>query len=240
MKTFRNTIAAFLLATATVGFTSCNDTLHGHGDSVSRTRTVGSFDKIEAGGEFEIYLTQGPATDIVLEGQENVLADLQTTTHNNKLEIDYKHNNVRIDKPVRIYITTPNLKEISVSGANNVKGLTDWKVNDLEIATSGSSEITLNVKEANFVETRISGSAEINLSGDAKKQELNISGSGKLKAFNFFTNSAEVKISGSGHSDVSVTDKLSADISGSGKVRYKGSPAVSASVSGSGSVEKAD
>jgi hypothetical protein len=238
---FRTYTAAFVLLASAISFSACSkETLRGHGDTVTRTRTVGAYDEISLGGEFEVYLTQGPAADIILEGQENVLADLSTTTRNNKLEIEYKHSCVRIDKPVKVYLTTPNLIKFSISGANSVKGLTDWKVNDLEISSSGSSSVNLTLKEANSVESHISGSGEICLAGEANAQELDISGSGRLKAFSFFTKTTEIKISGSGRGDVSAENKLQANISGSGKVRYKGSPAVSASVSGSGSVEKAD
>ncbi|MFC5271840.1 head GIN domain-containing protein [Adhaeribacter terreus] len=232
--------ALFLLASV-VSFSGCNkETLRGHGEVVSRTRTVGTFDEIDAGGEFEIYLTQGPAKEIVLEGQENILADLSTTTHNNRLKLKYHHHNVKIDEPVRIYITTPNLTEINVSGANKVQGLTDWKVRDLEISSSGSGEISLTLRDADYVESDISGSGKINLRGNAYHHDLDISGSGELNAFDFKTAKTDVHISGSGKSDVWVTDELKANISGSGRVRYKGNPSVSTSISGSGKVQKWD
>jgi hypothetical protein len=236
----KHTASFFLLASVIFLFSCNKETLRGHGDVVSHTRTVGTFNEIDAGGEFEIYLTQGPVKDIVLEGQENILADLSTTTRNNRLEIKYHHNNVKIDEPVRIYITTPNLSEISVSGANKVQGLTDWQVDDLHVSSSGSGEISLTLLDADFVESDISGSGEINLKGDAHQHDLDISGSGELNAFELNTAKTSVHISGSGKSDVRVTDELEANISGSGRVRYKGNPSVSTSISGSGKVQKWD
>jgi hypothetical protein len=238
---FKKYRAAFFLLATVISFSSCHkETLRGHGDIVSRSRTVGSFDKIEMGGEFDVYLRQGPAEDIVLEGQENVLAELSTTTRNNRLEIKYNRSRVRIDEPVRIYITTPHLTELSLSGSNKVQGLTDWQVNDLNLNSSGSGEINLTVRDADFVESHISGSGEINLQGDAYIHELDISGSGKLNAFDLYTTKTDVNISGSGKSDVRVSEALKANISGSGTVRYKGNPSVSTSVSGSGKILKWD
>lgn len=232
--------ALIFLATA-FSFSACErDVLRGHGDTISRTRTVGTFNEIEAGGNFEIYLTQGRAQDIVLEGQENVLADVRTTTRNNKLEIEFRSHRVKISEPVRVYITTPELTSLSVSGSNEVRGLTDWYVNDLDLKTSGSGEINLTLRNADQVETHISGSGDINLRGEAYSHELEISGSGKLSGFDFYTTRTDVNISGSGKCDVRAIEALHAKISGSGTVRYKGNPAVSTSVSGSGKIQKWD
>ena len=240
MRTFsKNILSAFIIASAFT-FSSCEDTLRGHGDDVTRTRSVGNFDKIDMGGEFEVYLKQGPAEDIILEGQENVLADIRTTTNNNELEIEFRSNRVKISDPVRVYITTPNLKALNFSGSNSVRGLTNWNVDDLELKMSGSGSIDLTLIGADEVESSLSGSGEIILDGDANEHNLDISGSGKLKAFNLATKVTTVKISGSGKSDVRAAEKLKANISGSGTVRYKGNPGIESSVSGSGKIEKWD
>ncbi|KAA9340665.1 head GIN domain-containing protein [Adhaeribacter soli] len=237
---FRNYLAFCLLLTA-FAFTSCNkETLRGKGDIISKTRTVGTYEAISVGGEFEIYLTQGPAQDIKLEGQENVLAEVITTTRNNELKIEFNKDNVKIDEPVRVYLSTPNLKEINLSGANRVIGATDWQVNDFKVSTSGSSTVNLTLKGAADVQTRISGSGEITYYGDASTHDLEISGSGKLKAFGFTTKISDIGISGSGRAEVMAIEKLSAQVSGSGKVYYKGNPAENSSVSGSGSISKVD
>lgn len=243
MKTLfsKNTVAAFLLASVAFTFSSCDKTvLRGHGDEVTRTRAVGTFDEIEMGGEFDVYLTQGEAKDIVLEGQENVLADIRTTTNNNKLKIDFRSHRVKISDPVRVYITTPDLKGLTFSGANAVHGLTEWHVNDLNLKTSGSGKINLTLRGADEVESSISGSGEIILGGDARVHNLDVSGSGKLKAFDLSTKTTSVKISGSGQADVRASEHLKATISGSGKVRYKGNPLIESSVSGSGKIERID
>jgi hypothetical protein len=232
--------AIFLLAPAFL-FTACDDeVLRGQGDTISLTRPVAAFDEISMGGDFEVYLTQGPAKDILLEGQENVLNELSTQVRDHKLEIKYNRNRVKWHKPVRIYITTPELTEISVSGSNTVRGLTDWQVNNFEIDASGSNTVDLNLKGANEIKNQVSGSADITLNGDAKDFDIQISGSGKVKAFGLTTKTADVNVSGSGKCELTVTERLKARISGSGNVQYRGNPTVDTSISGSGRVTKAD
>ncbi|QNF35155.1 DUF2807 domain-containing protein [Adhaeribacter swui] len=243
MKTYlikkRNT--AFLLLASLFIFSSCDDeVLRGHGDVVSRTRPVGNFSAVDAGGEFEIYLKQGPAEDILLEGQANVLTEVSTHVRNNKLYIEFDRKRVRLNRPVKIYLTTPELTGISVSGANSVRGLNEFQVDDLDIRASGNSTIYLNVKNAHTIESDISGSVNMELNGDAQHQEIDISGSGNIQTFGLSTKTADIEISGSGKCDVSVTDKIEAKLSGSGRVRYKGNPAVSTKISGSGSVVQVD
>ncbi|PSR53735.1 hypothetical protein AHMF7605_09460 [Adhaeribacter arboris] len=221
--------------------TSCEDEfLRGHGDVVSRNRPVGTFNAVSAGGEFEIFLTQGPTKDVLLEGQENVLSELSTEVRNNKLIIKYDKKHVKTSKPVRIYITTPELTEVSVSGANSVRSLTDWQVDDFDLEASGNTDIHLTLKGAQTIDTELSGSADIELNGDAVYHDIDISGSGNVKAFDLITKEADIEVSGSGKCEVTVSDRLKAILSGSGRVRYKGNPSVSTKISGSGSVNQVD
>ena len=243
MKTYfskKIATACLLLAPAFL-FTSCDDeVLRGQGDNISLTRPIAAFDEINLGGDFEVYLTQGPAKDILLEGQENILNELSTQVRDHKLEIKYTKNRVKSHKPVRIYITTPELTELSISGSNTVRGLTDWQVNDFEIDVSGSNTVDLNLKGADEIKNQVSGSANITLNGDAKDLDIQLSGSGRVKAFGLTTKTADVNVSGSGKCELTVTESLKARISGSGNVQYRGNPTVDTSISGSGRVTKAD
>jgi hypothetical protein len=234
---FKNFMAACLFWAPAFMFTACDEVvLRGEGDAVTQTRPVAHFDAVSAGGEFEIFLSQGPSQDIRLEGQENILAELSTQVSHNKLEIKYNRHRVKARKPVRIYLTMPALREVSLSGANTLQGLTPWQVDALELHASGSGTIDMTVTGAHRLESKTSGSARITLSGNADRYEMDISGSGKIRAFGLTTKTADVEVSGSGNCELVVTEQLKTRISGSGKVRYKGNPVVSTSISGSGSV----
>jgi Putative auto-transporter adhesin, head GIN domain len=237
LHSFKKFLAACLLLAPAILFTACDEAvLRGEGDPITQTRPVAHFDAVTAGGDFEIYLSQGPSQDIRLEGQANILAELSTQVRNNKLEIEYTRNRVKARQPVRIYLTTPDLREVSLSGANTLRGLTPWQVDDLRLHASGSGNIDMTVTGVYNLESRTSGSARITLSGDAERYEMDISGSGKIRAYGLATRTADVEVSGSGNCELAVAEQLRARISGSGKVRYKGSPAVSTNISGSGSV----
>ena len=94
----------------------------------------------------------------------------------------------------------------------------------------------INVKE---LESRISGSGNIRLTGSAGSSTLNVSGSGNFIAGDLVTSSSTVRVSGSGNAKINANDKVVAGVSGSGDVRYTGdAKSVRSSTSGSGNVSK--
>lgn len=231
---------AFTLAV--LGLAACDDdVIRGRGDVITQFRVVSTFDAVQVNGDFEVYLTQGPGQEVRLEGQDNVLDAITTQVDGRELEIKFKpFVNVRNHTPIRVYITNPTLAGLDLSGSSRAEGQTPWTVDNLNLKVSGSGSLSLDVREANEVESRISGSGSINLSGDAEDFESEISGSGNVRAFGLVTKRADARISGSGNCEFTVTQSLNARISGSGNVRYKGEPAVNVSVSGSGKVTRVD
>lgn len=247
MKTIPSTLfrkSVFTALTlAALGLTGCDDddVIRGRGDTVTKFRVVSTFDAVEVNGDFEVYLTQGPGQEVRLEGQENVLDAITTQIDGRELEIKFKpFVNVRNHKPIRVYITNPTLTGVELSGSSRAEGQTPWTVDNLNLRVSGSGSMALEVREANAVDSRISGSGTLSLSGDAEDFESEISGSGDVRAFSLVTKRADAKISGSGNCELTVTQSLNARISGSGNVRYRGEPVVNVSVSGSGKVTRVD
>jgi len=230
------------LTLAALGLSACDDdVIRGRGDVITDFRVVSTFDAVEVNGDFEVYLTQGPGQQVRLEGQENVLDAITTRIDGRELEIKFKpFVNVRNHKTIRVYITNPTLTGLELAGSSRAEGQTPWTVDNLNLKVSGSGSLSLEMREANEVESRISGSGSMNLRGDAEDFESEISGSGNVRAFDLVTQRADTKISGSGNCELTVTQSLNARISGSGNVRYKGDPTVNVSVSGSGKVTRAD
>ena len=94
----------------------------------------------------------------------------------------------------------------------------------------------INVKE---LESRISGSGNIRLTGSAGSSTSNVSGSGNFIAGDLVTSSSVVRVSGSGNAKINANEKVVAGVSGSGDVRYTGdAKSVRSSTSGSGNVSK--
>ena len=213
-----------------------------NGDDKKENREVSAFSKISMSVSGNLYLTQGNEYKLVIEGDEDDLEDIETTVKGDMLRIKY-------DKPfgfnwnagkVKIYVTTKEVKELTVSGSGNIMAGTPISTDDVQFSVSGSGEIEIDELEVSNIDAAISGSGDIRLGGrnSAESLDISISGSGKLHASDLKLRRSKISISGSGSCDVHVTEDLEVDVSGSGKVHYVGNPVIDADISGSGKVVK--
>jgi len=125
---------------------------------------------------------------------------------------------------------------ITISGSGSVESTNYFAdTTNVSLNISGSGNIYLK-SIADILESTISGSGEIYLEGEASDHRINISGSGSVRAFNLATLETFVRISGSGNTEVLVSDYLDVIISGSGNVYYRGNPQIDINISGSGGV----
>ncbi|AMM50907.1 hypothetical protein TH61_06480 [Rufibacter sp. DG15C] len=205
-------------------------------------RNVGAFTKISLGYPANVELRRGNSHSVKVEGDKDQLNMLITEVKDGKLYIKRKDTGSWIswgsdDKRVDIYITTPTLEAVSVSGSGKLVSTDTFKGASMDLAVSGSGSIKLQADVENLT-SRISGSGSIYLKGESNSASTSISGSGSLKGFDFETKEATVKISGSGSCEIKAKDSLKSTISGSGRVSYEGSPSVDSRVSGSGSVKR--
>jgi hypothetical protein len=91
------------------------------------------------------------------------------------------------------------------------------------------------------VKGSISGAGNIDLKGQTKDVDLELSGIGSAHCFDLKAENAKVEISGIGSAEVFASVHLDAEVSGAGSVEYKGNPgSIDQHVSGAGSIHKAE
>jgi hypothetical protein len=209
-----------------------------------QTIDVKDFDEIinRIGGT--VYVTQGNKNEVILEGREDDLEEVNVEVRNGELRIESSRRSRWTfwsdngTKDVDVYVTVKALKAVRVSGSGDIVGQNTIETDDFTAKVSGSGDIEMDL-EARTVETGISGSGNIELSGSANSGRLSISGSGKLLAEELTVGDFKVSISGSGRGSITVNGELNVSISGSGSVYYGGNPTgVNSSVSGSGKVRR--
>jgi uncharacterized protein (AIM24 family) len=83
---------------------------------------------------------------------------------------------------------------------------------------------------------RVRGSGDVSARGRVDTLEAEIDGSADTDLSNLATQTATVRINGSGKTDLRVARTLSLVVEGSGDVTYHGSPSVSSRLEGSGNV----
>ena len=218
--------------------TSCiRERIEGNYDLQTEERNSGSFTGVESKGSFRVEIIPDDDTWIEVKAESNVIPYIETWTNGNTLIVEYRHGyNIREHYPVEVFLHTPDLESISLSGSGRVvSGSFDTPRADIRISGSGSIDCAF---ETDHLEAAVSGSGNLMISGTATDTELRISGSGNIQSLDLLQYNCSANISGSGNIKASVSHSLDARISGSGCVYYIGDPVVSSHISGSGRVVK--
>ncbi|HEU5145116.1 MAG TPA: head GIN domain-containing protein [Chryseosolibacter sp.] len=188
-------------------------------------REVENFSKISFGFPGKLYLQQGSPQKVELQGDPDVLEEVQTEVDGGRLKIgkEGKWFKWDDDDKITVYITVPNIEGVSVSGSGDIIGQSKIRTNDLEANVSGSGSMTLDVEANGEVDAKVSGSGNLTLKGHFESLESDVSGSGRVVL------------------DARIDDEADFGISGSGKIEARGqAESVKANISGSGKVLAAD
>ena len=210
----------------------------GEGPIVTEDLPVDEFRSVELDIDADVFITQGPNFSVTVEGQQNIINELDLDVDGNTWHICFE-DCVRNHDDLDIFITMPTIDRLAIDGSGSITGDNFFDVDDIELDISGSGDIDLGLS-ADDIDAKISGSGKMILEGDADKLDFKISGSGDLRAFDLVVRKADIVISGSGDAEVNVTDDLDIKISGSGDVYYKGQPSIKIDVTGSGDVISVD
>jgi hypothetical protein len=217
----RKMIPLLFLSSLLLG--ACTFTLsydEGSGTLKKEVRSIESVERVSFEGIGSLIITQGPATMLEIEAEDNILPRIVTRVSGDQLDIGFDtdrwENIIRPTKSITYYLQVENLHDVSLSGLGNIKieNLTGERLN-----------------------IRLSGAGSINASGAIAGQDINVSGAGSYDGGDLESERVTVNLSGAGNAVVWVHETLNVSISGLGNVRYYGSPAISESITGLGNIQ---
>lgn len=229
-------LSAFFMATVSSCFEGV--VIEGNNEVVEEIRPLPDFTEVTSSGSFNIYYSHGDSTGIRIEAESNLIPYIETAVFDDRLDIRFAlHVNVIHHQDVDIYVTSPAISMIQLSGSGKIEA-DSVSGNSLKLDISGSGNIKSHFYGRNF-ESTISGSGLMTIVADCDTLNTNISGSGRinLKAYDCLL--TEVTISGSGKAEMTgSSDKAEFNILGSGKISAYEFPVKDANVivSGSGDV----
>ena len=240
MKTLKPLTYLLPLLSITLLFSSCeSDSWHnirGTGPVMSESRVMPIHRDIYISIPADVYIYQSQVRDLTIEAQSNVLDAIETYVTDSELQIGLENGaGLGSHEPIRIYISSAMYNTIMLSGSVNLYSETAIVTDDFNVSISGSGNVDVAVF-ANTVNVSISGSGTAWLEGETINEYLTVSGSGDIYSYGLLCETADINISGSGNTEVSVIEYLNAGISGSGSIYYTGYPSVDTHISGSGNV----
>ncbi|WP_114784492.1 head GIN domain-containing protein [Botryobacter ruber] len=210
--------------------------LKGEGNTETRVLQLSPINGVKVNGSTKVYINYGAQQHVEVKGQPNVLDVMSTSVDNGTWTVEFDRC-LRRHKTVEVFITLPSVNYVALNGSGRIEMRDSFEEPEIQCVLDGSGKISAAFETERAI-TRLTGSGEIYLNGLSRTQNVSLSGSGKVKAFDFPAENTTVNISGSGDVEVRTSQTLDASISGSGKVSYKGSPTVNSNISGSGKVVK--
>ena len=203
-----------------------------------QARPAAGFHAIALSAPVKLEVVQGDTEGLVLEGDEFLLADIESGVENGVLRIRVKPGVRYFDgRLVRGTVNARRIDGLSISGSGDIAAA-KLATQDLAMSISGSGDLRIGALTATRVDANISGSGDIEMAGRAERLALKIAGSGDVRAAGLESREASVSIAGSGDARVWARDQLQVRIAGSGDVRYRGEPRVQPSILGSGTVKR--
>lgn len=177
----------------------------GSGRLVSESRNLGSFTGIQVSNFAKVLVTQDTIESLRIESDDNIIDRVLTSMNGRTLVVglrDGSYNNVTVN----VYASMKNIKLLESIGA-------------AEFSSTNSIE-------TDSLTCRITGTANVTLSGITNYENIEIIGSGNVHNLNLLSSFCHVTISGTGNVEVNAAQQLDAIIAGTGNITYTGNPPV--------------
>jgi hypothetical protein len=210
--------SALLLPTAfaAVALTGC--AISDDGPRVTQTRDVDAFTRIDNQGSVDVRLHVGEPQRVRVRAGDKVIDDVQTDVRDGVLRVTFDHHGFGGDDVV-VEASIPKLDGVTASG---------------------SGDIDADGIRADAFEVRSDGSADIALSGVARRLLVDLDGSGDANVAGLTARAARVSVGGSGDAKVRADERLDVKLDGSGDIRYSGNPRLTKNLDGSGDLKHTD
>ena len=227
------------LVFALIVLCSCRHT-SGSGNIVTEKRSTADFTGITVGQGFDVEVKTGPATEVVVESDDNILKYIETDVSGSDLRIRLADNHSFSNTHLKVYVTTPVLLRIRASSAADVtvnSVLTSKE--KLSFHASSSAQITADV-DAPEVQADASSAGTIKLNGKTMDYIASASSGASIKTSDLLSENTKVTASSGASAHVHASVSLKANASSGANIYYHGAPSVEKNTSSGGSVEKGE
>lgn len=193
------------------------------------TRDLPPFESIEAGGSLTVFIQISDVQEVRVETDENLQNNVKAEVKDGTLLI--KSNSLKDATKLNAYIKMTSLELLKASGATDVKSESLIQSDELVVVANGASSVYLEV-DAQYLESIVSGAADLTLTGSAATHNLVASGAASIKAKNLVTKKTMYNVSGASDATVNVTDELTGEKKGAADITWVGNPVLSVTSSG--------
>lgn len=236
-------LTIFSLAVVAIGFlaTRLYRPVGGSGRLVNEQRQIAPFNRLTVDNIGYLHIEQSDEQIFLVEAEDNILPHVVAEVKEKNLQIslglEHALRLIRPTKPVRVFVTVRDLRQLTVNGRSEIESANAIKTDFIEINLNGESKLTAHI-EAQEVRINLGNLAEGNLKGWAGIQTVRMNGASQYSAKDFDVRESYVSIDGQGKALIKAAEKLTVQINGDGEIEYLGNPVVEEKISGSGRVRR--
>lgn len=209
----------------------------GNGNVIEEKRKVGNFDRVSAASGLDVYITQGNGSSVVVETDENLQDLIKTEVEGNTLKLKVK-GSISNAKVMKVHVRMPEVEGIYASGGSDIYGENKFSGDDLEINSSGGSDVRL-VLDYRELACNTSGGSDAILEGRVGEARLVSSGGSDIKGKDLRVGRCKVNSSGGSDIYIHVDEHIEGNASGASDIHLYGNPShQSVSTSGASDFHK--
>lgn len=194
-------------------------------------RQVDGFTEIAVSSGIEVTLTQGAnfAVDVEADDTDDIVTEVVGDTLRIYRDNSWNWYSFGLlslfmgDDELKASVTLPELTRVRSSGGSDVRGQGSFTGDNLELRSSGGSNVTLDLNY-DAIDVRSSGGSTMHLSGTANRGILSSSGGSRQNNEDLAIKDAELRSSGGSNLNVGIVEELRARASGGSDIRYEGDP----------------
>jgi hypothetical protein len=184
--------------------------VQGQGPVTSETREVGAFSRIEASAGIRVVVRIGPSEAIEVTAQENLLPVIATDLRGDTLSIGASEDFTTLE-PVTVTVVVPALDGITLSGG---------------------SQAVIDGLDAESLELRIRGGAQVTAAGSVGSVALHADGGATASLENLSVRVATVSMDGGATATLTASDDVTGTAAGGSRLTVLGDAVLSVEESG--------
>jgi len=190
--------------------------VQGQGKVTSETREVGAFSRIEASAGIRVVVRIGPSEAVEVTAQENLLAVIATDVRGDTLSIEASEDFTTVE-PVTLTVVVPALDGITLSGG---------------------SQAVIDGLDAESLELRIRGGAQVTAAGSVGSVALDADGGATVNLEDLSVRVATVSMDGGATATLTASDEVTGTAAGASRLTVLGDGVLSVEESGGSEVAR--
>jgi len=195
--------AAVLIAALALGAAAPDQgQIIGNGRVVSEERAIAPASAINIDGAFEVAIIAGQTPRLILEGDENILAIVETPVRQDRLET-FANRSYSANRMIKVTVSLPQLANLAASGSNRIEA-TKLTGSAFSVSLEGANSATL--------------------AGRVGTLTCRANGSNRVSAQELVADAVNISIAGAGDAHVDARQRIIAEIAGAGSIAVSGNP----------------